>query len=102
MWKLLGGLLLLLVEPILARILGALGFGLVSYTGLGFVMEQIEAAISTQVGSLASDIVGILGLLGFGQVLTLTLSAMMVRAFLSGMNSAGSVVRSSLGNKTGS
>lgn len=101
MWKVLGGLILLLIEPIVARVLGAIGFGLVSYQGLSYVMEQIESAISSQIGSLAGDIVAILGLLGFGQVLTVTLSAMMVRALLSGMNSAGSVVRSSLGNKSG-
>lgn len=99
MWKILGVLLLYLVEPIVARVAGAIGFGVVAYHGIKVVYEQMDGAIVSLSGSLAHDIYQILSLMGFGDVLAVNMAALLIRAYLDGMNSAGSVVRSRLSVK---
>lgn len=99
MWKLLGALLLYLVEPIAARVASAIGFGVVAYNGIKIVYEQLDGSLMALSGSLAHDVYQIMSIIGFGDVLAVNMSALLIRAYLDGMNSAGSVVRSRLSVK---
>lgn len=94
MWQMLGSLLLFLVEPIVSRVVGAFGFGIVSYTGVKVIYDKLELAMSNLSGSLAHDIYSILSLSGFGDFLAINMAALLVRAYLDGMNNAGAMVRS--------
>jgi len=94
MWKLLGALLIYLVEPIVARVAGAIGFGVVAYSGIKIVYDQIDGVLMSLSGSVAHDVYQLMSLIGFGDVLAVNMSALLIRAYLDGMNSAGSVVRS--------
>lgn len=93
MVKLLSYIALLLVEPILSRIVGAIGFGFVTYAGVGLVFNQIQAAINNQLGMLSATLFAILAITGFGQAVTIVLSALSIRMYLNGMNAAGNIVR---------
>lgn len=93
MVKLLSYIALLLVEPILSRIIGAIGFGFVTYAGVGLLFNQIEAAINSQVGALTSPLFAVLSISGVGHALTVILSALSIRMYLNGLNAAGNVVR---------
>lgn len=99
MWKILGVLLLYLVEPIVARVAGAVGFGVVAYNGIKIVYDQLDGALISLSGSLAHDIYQILSLIGFGDVLAVNMAALLIRAYLDGLNSTGSIVRSRLSVK---
>lgn len=99
MYKLLGILLLYLVEPIVARVAGAVGFGIVAYSGIKIVYEKLDGALISLSGSVAHDVYQLMSLIGFGDVLAVNMSALLIRAYLDGMNSAGSVVRSRLSVK---
>lgn len=97
MWKILGGLLLYLVEPIVAKIAGAFTFGLVSYTGIKIVYDQLDNMLIGLSGSVGHDIYSILSLMGFGDVLAVNMAALLIRSYLDGVNSAGSMIRSRFG-----
>lgn len=86
-------LLLMLVTPILSRIIGAIGFGLVSYTGVKFVLNQLEDAMRDSISGMPPPMFAILSLAGFGNALTVIMSALLIRAYMNGMNSAGNVIR---------
>lgn len=99
MWKILGGLLLYLVEPIIAKVAGAFTFGLVSYTGIKIVFEQLDSMLVGMAGSIGHDIYAILSLMGFGDVLAINMAALLIRSYLDGVNSTGSMIRSRFGAK---
>lgn len=89
--------LLMVIEPIISRILGAIGIGFVAYTGMRVLMNQMEDAIRANLDRLPHDILSILGMAGIGQAISIVLSALMIRAYLAGMNSAGSIIHTRLG-----
>lgn len=93
MVKLLSYIALLLVEPILSRIIGAIGFGFVTYAGVGFLFNQIKAAIANQIGALSAPLFAVMSISGVGHAFTIVLSALSIRMYLNGMNAADNVVR---------
>lgn len=96
-FRILMSALLLLVEPIISKILGALGVGFVSYLGVQGLLSYLEGQIASSLSGTSSDIVQILGLMGFGKAVSIVLSALSVRATLAGMNSAGNIVQARWG-----
>lgn len=93
MGKLLMYIAMLLVEPILSKIIGAIGFGFVTYAGVGLVFNYLQSAIANQIGQFSQPLFAILAITGFGHALTIVLSALSIRLYLTGMNSAGNIVR---------
>lgn len=86
-------LLLMLVTPILSRIIGAIGFGLVSYTGVKFVLEQLEDAMRDSISGMPPPMFAILSIAGLGNAITVIMSALLIRAYMNGMNTAGNVIK---------
>lgn len=63
------------IRAIVARVLGALGFGIVSYVGVTAALNQLIALIHTRLGGVTSDIFHLVGMAGFDVFLSLVISA---------------------------
>lgn len=64
-----------ILKPLVARVLAAIGMGLVTYQGVTALTDQLRQAIADRFGGLAEDIAAIVGLLGIDTAMTLILSA---------------------------
>lgn len=82
-------LLVSLVEPILGRILAALGIGIISYTGFSIVLNQLESAIQNNLNGVGSDVAAILGLAGMGQALGIIFGGFTARIALQAISKLG-------------
>lgn len=61
----LGALLALLAVPLVKKVLVALGFGIVTYTGFVTVKGQFDTMITAALGDIGQDVYQILALAGF-------------------------------------
>jgi Protein of unknown function (DUF2523) len=77
-----GAFLLALVQPIISRILVALGMSVVTFTGMSMVMDQITQAVQTAWGGLPGAILGLAGLAGLGQGLSIVFGAIATRILI--------------------
>lgn len=93
-WTIFVGIVMKLIEPVATRVLTAIGLGMISYSGLNVLISTIESYVTANIGSMSANIYAILSLYGFGHAITVILSALTVRAYLSGMSASGSIVRS--------
>lgn len=98
-WTLFTTVVLKLVEPVVSRVIGAIGFGMIAYSGLNVLISTLESYMATNIGSFSANVYAILSLTGFGHCITVIMSAISIRAYLSGMNSAGTMLRSTWVNK---
>lgn len=89
MWlgSILGGVLLNIVGSVAGRALTALGIGVVTYAGLDSTLTFLRDAAFSNLGSLPSNVVGLLGVLKIGTSINIVASAYVVRMMLSGINS---------------
>lgn len=76
MWRTFGAIV---AANLVARVLLALGMGLVIFVGLGYVLEQISAAIQGYMQGLPADLVGLLGLTDIDLVVNMVISAYSAR-----------------------
>jgi hypothetical protein len=60
---------------ILARVLGALGMGLVSYVGVTAAINYAISLLHTKLGGIPSDITNLMGMAGLDVFLSLVISA---------------------------
>ncbi|WP_440996598.1 DUF2523 domain-containing protein [Arhodomonas sp. SL1] len=60
---------------LVARVLTALGLGLVTYVGASAAVEQLKGQISGAFGNLGANTVAIVGRLGVDEAMTIILSA---------------------------
>lgn len=72
---LLGSFLASALPGIVARILAAVGMGVVSYVGVTALLNQAVSMLHSRVGGLPSDIANLLGIAGFDVFLSLVISA---------------------------
>lgn len=63
------------IGGMVARVLAALGLGVISYVGVTFVINQAVSLLHSQVGGMPSDIVNVLGMAGIDVFLSLVISA---------------------------
>jgi len=86
------GALLMLVESIVARVLGALAIGVIAYTGistsLGWLLSNAQVALI----NLPPNVIAMLGLMQVDQCVSLVASAIVVRFTLQGLT--GDTVKS--------
>lgn len=75
-------LLLSLVQPVLARVLVALGFSVVSFVGMELVMNQLIATAQGAWGGLPVSILQLVGLAGIGQGLGIIMGAVLTRVMI--------------------
>lgn len=60
---------------IVARVLSALGLGVVTYAGVTFVLNQAVAQLHSEIGGVPSDVAQLMGLAGIDVFLSLVISA---------------------------
>jgi Protein of unknown function (DUF2523). len=77
-----GAFLLALVQPIISRILVALGMSIVTFTGMAVLMEQVTQAVQTAWGGLPGAILGLAGLAGLGEGLSIVFGAIATRVLI--------------------
>jgi hypothetical protein len=63
------------IKGIIARVLGALGFGIIGYTGVTMALNQLVNVIHSQLGGITSDFMNLIGMAGFDVALSLIISA---------------------------
>lgn len=83
-----------IVGPLVAKVLTALGVGLVTYTGITLVLDQSRDAIVANIGATGAAYVAIFGLAKVDVAINIILGAVTARATLSGIDKAsGSVTK---------
>lgn len=75
-------LILALVQPVLARVMVALGLSIVSFVGMDVLMNQVIAASQNAWGGLPSSILQLAGLAGVGQALGIIMGAVLTRVLI--------------------
>lgn len=71
----LGVFLARIAGPLTARILGALGLGVVSVVGVQAGVSNLLSSVHSSFGGIASDLVSIISLAGIDKYLSLVISA---------------------------
>lgn len=74
--------LLSLVQPIISRILIALGFSVITFTGMEFVMSSLTQHAVSAWGGLAGNMVALAGLAGVGEALSIIMGAVATRVLI--------------------
>jgi putative Mn2+ efflux pump MntP len=77
-----GTFILALVQPIIARIFVALGFSLVSFVGMDLLMDGLSQQVQGAWGGLPSNLIGLAGLAGIGEALSIVLGAIATRVMI--------------------
>lgn len=83
-----GTWLLALVQPLIGRILAALGFSLVTVVGMEVVINQVKDMVKSGVSSMPSDMLNIFLLAGGGTALGMILGAIATKVMLWQIQSA--------------
>lgn len=78
----LAAFLLSMVQPLIGRILVALGFSVVSFVGFQAMFDQIAAQAQGAYGSLPGDVAGLASLAGFPEALGIIFGALATRVAL--------------------
>lgn len=81
------------VREVVVRITAALGIGVVTYTAVGPLMDQAEAAIISNFGGMSSSMLGVLALGRVDDAISVVISGCVVRLGMMGMTAAGSISR---------
>lgn len=84
---LIGGVLLSIAGSLVARVLTALGVGVVAYVGINTTLGWLKTSFVSSVMTLDPMALSVLQLLGVGRMVSMIFSAMIIRATLQGMQS---------------
>ena len=68
--------LVAMVGPLLARIIASLGISLITLTGATIALSTLKSTITSNIGAVPSDVMGIAGLMGIWQAIGIVLGAM--------------------------
>jgi hypothetical protein len=69
------------------RVLIAIGFGIVAYTGISTLLDTLKAQAISNLNSVPSDIIGIMGLMKVDVSLSIIFSAIATRLLIMGLTS---------------
>lgn len=89
---LLGGLVNI-AATMAGRVLIALGFSSITYTGLTVTLTWLKSQALTNISGLGSDVVSLLSFMKVGEALSIIVSAILVRQVLNGLTTGGSISR---------
>ena len=87
-----GTWLLSLAQPMIAKILLALGFSVVTIVGMEAVIDQVKALVTGGVNSMAPDMLNIFLLAGGGKALGMILGAITTKVMLWQIQSATKIL----------
>lgn len=83
---LLGGLINI-SATIAGRVMIALGFSIVTYTGISASLTFLRANVVSSIVALPPDVVGMLATMKVGEAISIVFSALLARLLLSGLSS---------------
>ena len=78
-----GGVLLTIVTSLVGRVLLALGIGLVTYSALDPLLEELRSRYFDQLSGLPADLAGFVGLLKLGDAVQIIFAALATKLALS-------------------
>jgi hypothetical protein len=81
------------IGSLVAQILVAGGFSVITYTGMSLLLESAMSEIINNLNGMPSDLVRIAGLLWLDKALNIVFSAMVLLMTLKGMSKAGTLSR---------
>lgn len=87
-----GTWILSLVSPLIARALTALGFSVVTITGMEVLLTQVRQAVVTGIGGLPADTLNLFLLAGGGQALGIMFGAFATKLALWQISNATKIV----------
>jgi hypothetical protein len=96
---LIAGVLVSIAENLVYRVLAALAIGAVTFTGVAAIISQVRSFIFSNL-SQAGPVMDFMGLFGFGVVINIGLSAVLMRLTLSGLSASGSLTKTLTKGKT--
>lgn len=88
----LGTWLLSLVQPMLGRILTALGFSVVTITGMEAILSQIRTELVSGLGGMSADMFNLFLLAGGGQALGIITGVLTTKLLLWQIQSATKIL----------
>lgn len=81
--------ILAFITPAVARMLQALGIGMLSYVGLSALVERLVSEAVASLNGLPSTLAAWIGLLGIDQMLSIMLSALIGRVAIQALTNVG-------------
>lgn len=78
-----------LVTPLVRRVLVALGIGLVTYTGLDYILSQVQSLVIASMGGMTGASAQVAAILGFQQSVGIILGALSARLALTQLTKWG-------------
>jgi len=85
-------LLMSLVQPIIARVMIALGLSLVTYAGMDLMINQVIGSAQSAWGGLPAGILQLAGLAGIGQALSIISGAILTRVLIWNITKASRIL----------
>lgn len=85
--------LILVAGSIAGRVLVSLGYALLTYTGLMTTMTWLKTEAVAHIQALPPEVVGMLGLLKVGSIISIITSAIATRMLLDGLRPDGSITK---------
>lgn len=74
-WTMIAGFLGFITVRVVARVLGAVGMGILTMNFVETGLAWLRSAVETAFGQIGSDVFGLMGLAGFDVFITLVISA---------------------------
>jgi hypothetical protein len=88
--SLLGGLMNI-AATLAGRVLLALGFASITYTGLSLSLDYLKAEALTAINGLPAEVVAMLSNMKVGVALSIVISAITARMVLDGLSAGGAI-----------
>jgi hypothetical protein len=87
---LLGGLVNI-AGQLAGRVLLALGFGAITYTGVSASLSFVKSQALSSLSGLPADLLGLMAFMKVGECISIISSAILVRMTLAGLSAGGSI-----------
>lgn len=84
-----GTWLVSLASPFIRRVLLSLGIGLISYSSFSSVLESLLSQAKSSFNSLPGQLMGLVGLMGGGEIMSIIAGAMVARVSLAAAKKFG-------------
>ena len=82
-----------LLESLVFKVLLGLGFGVLTYSGVGALLDSAQSTLNGMFSGLSADVLAMTYLLGVDRCINLVFSSVVARLTLQGMSALGSVSR---------
>lgn len=77
-----------ILGPLVAKVLTAIGVGVVTYTGITLLMDQVRDAVIHNIGATGASYIALFGLAKIDVAVNIMLGAVTARATLAGIDKA--------------